>query len=85
MRAYNGTHHQHQQGSLLVAERVIGLRVMETTLSRTDRPKTQQAGMLIYGLGSGTEENQLDEFLLQVLQVVQSQKCSQLKKEKKKT
>lgn len=33
-------HHQHQQGSLLVAERVTGLRVMETTLSKTDRPKT---------------------------------------------
>lgn len=30
---------------------------MKTTLSRIDRPKTQQAGVLIYGLGSRTDES----------------------------
>lgn len=50
-RAYNGAH--QQQGSLLVAECVISLRVTEATLLRIDRPKTQQAGMLIYGLEAG--------------------------------
>jgi len=53
--AYNGAH--QQQGSLLAAESVLGLRVTETTLSRIDGPKTQQIETFIYGLRTETEES----------------------------
>lgn len=52
---FNGGY--QQQGSCTVAEYVTDLRVTETILSRIVRPKTQQAGMLIYELGSGKEES----------------------------
>lgn len=46
-----------KQGALLVAECVMGLRVIDTTLRRTGREETQQARILIYGLRRGTEES----------------------------
>lgn len=56
----------------------MGLRVIEMPLPRTNGPKTQQAGILISGLGSGTAgsglENQLDRELVKEIQVVQERK-----------
>lgn len=46
-----------KQRALLVAGCVRDLRVIETTLLRTGRQETQQAKMLIYGLGRGTKES----------------------------
>lgn len=86
-RAQSGAH--QQQGSPLVAECIMGSRVIEMPLPRTNGPKTQQAGILISGLGSGTEgsglENQLDGELVKEIQVVQERKRKKKRKEKERS